>query len=113
MDPVSRPLKIANFAYTDNFDGRGISHLWLLMRTPKGEVIEVEPSYKEMDCSSMVPLDSEYTKYDKEFDGILEACRYLGANKLDWWNDENARQAMEDNVLLAKKKEAMRAASSK
>jgi len=99
------------FAYSDNFRNEGKSHLWLLVRTPKGEVIEVEPSYREMSVNSMVPLNPEYTKYQKEFRDIQEACRCLGANKLNWWNDENAHQAMDENVLLSKKGDAMRKAA--
>ena len=99
----SHGFESVTFAYTDDFRDEGKSHLWLLVRTPKGGVIEVEPSYKEMGINSMVPLNPEYTKYEKEFGDINEACRCLGANKLDWWNDEKAHQAIEDNVLLVKK----------
>jgi hypothetical protein len=99
------------FAYTEDFRDEGKRHLWLLVRTPKKEVIEVEPSYKEMGVSSLVPLNPEYTKYEREFGDIHEACRCLGAGKLDWWNDETAQQAVDDNLLLAKKEEAMRTVS--
>lgn len=95
------------FAYSDDFKGKGISHLWLLYRTPKGETIEVDPSYREMGIYSMVPLDPKYTMYEKEFKNIYEACKHLGIDELEWWNDRNAGQILEDNLLIMRKRDAM------
>jgi hypothetical protein len=98
------------FAYTDSFDDTRRSHVWLLVRTRKGETIEVDPSYQEMGKFSMVPLDPEYTRYDREFEDIYAASKHLDVSSLAWWEDENARSALEENILLAKKEEAMRVA---
>jgi len=95
------------FAYADDFGADG-SHIWLLMRTPKGEVIEVDPSYRAVGSACMVPLDPKYTCYDEEFGDVYQAMGHLGAGKMGWWQNENARRVLDENVLVAQKEGAMR-----
>lgn len=100
-----------SFAYSENFAEKGKNHVWLLVKNQKGEVIEVDPSYGEVGMRTMLPLNPEYTEYDLAFEDIYEASESLGTKKWAWWKDETARQAMDENVLLAQKEEAMRVAS--
>ncbi|HPE63770.1 MAG TPA: hypothetical protein PLQ49_06660, partial [Methanothrix sp.] len=99
-----------SFAYAEKFADTENDHLWLLVTTRKGEVIEVDPSFSEVGGSSMVPLDPEYTRYDQEFEGIAAASRVLGAERLAWWNDDKALGVLNENVLLAEKERAQRMA---
>lgn len=103
----SQGLEGITFAYTSDFRGEGDSHLWLLMRTPKGEIIKVEPNYREMGVTSLLPSNPGYRIYEKEFPDIYEACKYLGTDRLDWWKDKKAQQVMQDSQMLTNKKEAM------
>lgn len=95
------------FAYADDFGADG-SHIWLLMRTPKGEVIVVDPSYRAVGSACMVPLDPKYTRYDEEFGDVYQAMGRLGAGRMDWWQNEKACQVSEENVLVTQKEGAMR-----
>ena len=99
-----------SFAYAEDFRGRGADHLWLLVKNKKGEVIEVDPSFTAVGGPSMVPLSPEYTRYDREFEGIFEAEEALGLERLAWWRDEAAQEALNDNIILAEKERAQRMA---
>jgi hypothetical protein len=79
-----------SLAYCKNFDDGGQDHLWLLMMTKKGEVIEVDPSYSIKGASSLMPLEPEYSRYDQRFEDIYEATETLGVERLAWWTDEIA-----------------------
>ncbi|MGC9514824.1 hypothetical protein [Methanocrinis sp.] len=111
-----------SFAYTEEFalEGKGQDkgrddgheHLWLLVRNKKGEVIEVDPSFSKVAGQSMVPLNSGYTVYDREFADIHEASEALGEERMAWWRDEKACDALNDNVLVAEKARARRMAEA-
>ena len=60
----------------------------------------------------MVPLDREYTVYDREFDDIYSAKEALGEERVDWWKDEEACDILNENVLLAEKERAQRMAEA-
>ncbi len=79
-----------SFAYSKNFREGGQDHLWLLMMTKKGEVIEVDPSYWNMGATSLLPLEPVYSRYDERFEDIYEATETLGVERLAWWTDEIA-----------------------
>lgn len=100
------------FAYAEDFRGRGTDHLWLLVKNKKGEMIEVDPSFTAVGGPSMVPLSPEYTRYDREFEGIYEAEDALGLERLAWWRDEVALEALNENIILAEKEKAQRMAEA-
>ena len=100
-----------SLAYAEDFGKSGEDHAWLLVKTKKGEVIRVDPSYREVGGVTMLPLNPEYAQYDQEFGDIYEASEHLGANKWDWWKDRTARKVLDENVLLEKKEEAMKKAA--
>lgn len=79
-----------SFAYTEEFGRTGADHLWLLVTTKKGEVIEVDPSYANVGSPSLLPLGPEYAHYDQRFEDIYEASDGLGIERLAWWTDETA-----------------------
>ncbi len=83
-----------SFAYSGNFDGGGQDHLWLIMMTKKGEAIEVDPSYRNVGATSILPLEPEYSRYDQRFEDIYEATKTLGVERLAWWTDETARGSL-------------------
>jgi hypothetical protein len=101
-----------SFAYAEKFAETENDHLWLLVKNRKGEVIEVDPSFSKVDGSSMVPLDREYTVYDREFDDVYSAKDALGEDRLAWWEDERACDLLNENVLLAEKERAQRMAEA-
>lgn len=77
-----------SFAYSDRFDEGGRDHLWLLVTTRKGVVIEVDPSYRQVGGSSLLPLDPAYSRYEERFADVYEAAETLGVERLAWWADE-------------------------
>jgi len=99
-----------SFAYAEKFADEGKDHVWLLVRNKKGEVIEVDPSFSKVGGQSMVPLNIEYTVYDREFEDIYEASDALGEDRMAWWENENACDVLNENVLVAEKERAKRMA---
>lgn len=83
-----------SLAYCENFREGGQDHLWLLMMTKKGEVIEVDPSYRNVGAAFLLPLEPEYSRYDERFEDINEATETLGVERLAWWTDETARGSL-------------------
>jgi hypothetical protein len=55
------------FAYFDDFDHSGKSHLRLLVTNRLGEVMSLEPSYAEMKADSISPRAPKYVHYSKQF----------------------------------------------
>lgn len=91
-----------SFAYAANFNDLGRDHIWLLVTTKNGDVIDVDPSYSEVGAASLLPLEPAYSRYDQRFDDVYDAAEGLGAERLAWWTDETAwgsvaqRDAVED-----------------
>jgi len=79
-----------SFAYSERFDNGSRDHLWLLVTTRKGEVIEVDPSYREVGGSSLLPLDPAYSRCEDRFADVYEAAEMLGVERLAWWADAAA-----------------------
>jgi len=101
-----------SFAYAEDFVGKGNGngHVWLLVRNKKGEVIEVDPSFSKVGGQSMVPLNTEYTVYDQEFENIYAASDVLDEDRMAWWKNKNACEVLNENVLVAEKDRAKRMA---
>jgi hypothetical protein len=87
-----------SFAYSENFNNVSRDHLWLLVTTRKGEEIEVDPSYREVGGSSLLPLDPEYSRYDQRFLDIYEASESLEVGRLAWWTDETVRGSIQNTT---------------
>ncbi|KQC15735.1 MAG: hypothetical protein APR56_12610 [Methanosaeta sp. SDB] len=73
-------------------------------------MIEVDPSFSKVGGQSMVPLNTEYTIYDREFGDIRAASDALGEDRMAWWRDEKACEVLNENVLVAEKERAQRMA---
>lgn len=93
-----------SFAYAGSFSGSGLDHLWLLVKNEKGEVIEVDPSYDLVGGSSIVPLDPQYTRYERKFDDIYQAADALGLDRISWWTNDGAWEILNENVLLVEER---------
>ena len=83
-----------SFAYARDFANMGKDHVWLLVKNRKGEIIEVDPSFSKVGGQSMVPLNAEYTVYDREFEDIYSAKEVLGEDRMAWWKDQNALDSL-------------------
>ncbi len=79
-----------SFAYAANFSDEGRDHLWLLVTTKNGEVLDVDPSYMEVGAASLLPLEPTYFRYDQRFDDIYDAAEGVGVERLAWWTDDSA-----------------------
>jgi hypothetical protein len=101
-----------SFAYARDFANKGKDHVWLLVKNSKDEIIEVDPSFSKVGGQSMVPLNAEYTVYDREFEDIYSAKDVLGEDRMAWWKDQKARDVLNENVLLEEKDTSQRMAEA-
>lgn len=95
-----------SFAYSGNFRGSGREHVWLILRNKLGENMAVEPSYIEMEASSVSPTTPEYKSYEKKFADIYELRENAGgSDKYAWWKKASGQKLLNENIMLAKKRQ--------
>jgi hypothetical protein len=91
------------FDYSNNFDNLGKEHVWLTVMNKLGEKMYVEPSYIEMDASSICPIESKYKDYDREFNDIFELSRAAGGvAQYAWWSKKEGQDLWNKNIMLLK-----------
>jgi hypothetical protein len=97
-----------NFAYSNNFRNSGNEHVWLIVKNKLGENMAVEPSYKEMEASSVSPTTPDYKSYQKLFKDIYElSSNTRGAGKYAWWSRNAGQKLLNENIMLLKKEQLM------
>ncbi len=95
-----------SFAYSSNFRGSSRDHVWLVLRNKLGENMAVEPSYIEMEASSVCPTTPDYKSYQKKYPDIYELSHNTGgSDQYAWWKRASGQRLLSENIMLAKKKQ--------
>ncbi|HNU39655.1 MAG TPA: hypothetical protein PKI26_05090 [Methanothrix sp.] len=95
-----------SFAYSDNFRGSSREHIWLVLKNKLGESMAVEPSYIEMEASSVSPTTPDYKSYQKKYPDIYELSQNTGgSDQYAWWKRASGQRLLSENIMLAKKRQ--------